>query len=128
MPDVRAIQLAKAALRAGIELLLAPTPTLERCLDKYALYQACHREVPCPRTTLAGSGLPGPGPWIAKPRSGSGSRGVRLVQPESDFSDPAFRITDRSRAVHAQSTDEEELVEKWGSLHEMERARFKVRS
>lgn len=68
---------------AGIELLLAPLEALETCLDKWALHQRCAEVVPCPATTLAGEPPEGPGPWIAKPRSGSGSRGIRQVDAAS---------------------------------------------
>jgi carbamoyl-phosphate synthase large subunit len=68
---------------AGVRLVLASEATLETCLDKWALAQACHGHVRVPATVVvderfdpATIELPG----IVKPRSGSGSRGIRLVE------------------------------------------------
>lgn len=67
---------------AGIQLLLAPAAALEIVLDKLLLAQHCAGTVRVPRTELFGPGV-NPGSWtypvIVKPRTGSGSRGIREV-------------------------------------------------
>lgn len=67
---------------AGIELLCPSVRTLELCLDKAALARACTGVVPVPRTAVLDHDFDAdvwPLPVICKPRSGSGSRGVVLV-------------------------------------------------
>jgi carbamoyl-phosphate synthase large subunit len=70
-------------LRAvGTDAVIASQETLEVCLDKYKLHQRCEGAVRVPATTLVdGSFDPASVevPVIVKPRSGSGSRGIRLV-------------------------------------------------
>jgi carbamoyl-phosphate synthase large subunit len=83
--------------RAGIELLLAPDNALETCLDKLALAECCADRVPVPRTERLDK-VADPDSWdypvMVKPRTGSGSRGIRLadssreltrLEPSADF-------------------------------------------
>ena len=68
---------------AGTRLLLAPKPALAVCLDKWALVRAMDLTVPIPRTSLVEPDFDWRGwalPVILKPRSGSGSNGVRLIE------------------------------------------------
>ncbi|HEY2556855.1 MAG TPA: ATP-grasp domain-containing protein [Diaminobutyricibacter sp.] len=70
-------------LAAGTRLAAPSLETLAVCLDKYLLAERCSASVTVPTTRL----LNGEGrdhdwsfPVIVKPRSGAGSRGVRLVE------------------------------------------------
>jgi carbamoyl-phosphate synthase large subunit len=74
--------------QAGIELLLAPDPALEVCLDKLALAERCAGQVPVPRTECLDK-VADPESWtypvMVKPRTGSGSRGISLVRSSQDL-------------------------------------------
>lgn len=70
-------------------VLAAPTlETLEVCLDKYRLAEACATALRVPTTRLLdadGVREPWQFPVIVKPRRGAGSRGVRLVASRDDL-------------------------------------------
>lgn len=84
--------------RAGIELLLAPGPALSVCLDKLALAHRCAGVVRVPRTEILGETDPGSWsyPVVVKPRRGSGSRDISIVESGADLArlalDPGFLI------------------------------------
>ncbi|MFD7735683.1 ATP-grasp domain-containing protein [Kitasatospora phosalacinea] len=68
---------------AGVRVLVPPAEAVADCLDKWRLARACAGAVRLPVTrTLGpagGADFPGGFPAVAKPRTGSGSRGVRTV-------------------------------------------------
>lgn len=72
----------------GIELLLAPAAALDVILDKLALAEHCAGTVRVPRTEPLGAST-GPSSWtypvVVKPRSGSGSRGIRTVASAAEL-------------------------------------------
>jgi carbamoyl-phosphate synthase large subunit len=72
--------------RAGVSLLMPSNATLDACLDKWTLLARCAEAVPIPETHLLASTTlrfePGE-VWCAKPRRGSGSRGIRRVTQPS---------------------------------------------
>lgn len=72
----------------GTELVLASEETLRMCLDKWALHLRCEGAVRVPRSLLADAdfdpSLPEL-PVIVKPRVGSGSRGIRLVDDRAEL-------------------------------------------
>lgn len=73
---------------AGVRLLLAPESTLEICIDKLALLNACDGVVPVPRYAVFDTTFLSHGwefPLIIKPRSGSGSRGIHVVGTQSEL-------------------------------------------
>ncbi|MFC7893334.1 ATP-grasp domain-containing protein [Streptomyces sp. NPDC057381] len=83
-PDV--VLVARAAPRfagAGVRTLVSDAAALERCLDKWALAETCRETVRVPRTVLLEEGVAdrfGAGfPAVAKPRRGSGSRGIVMA-------------------------------------------------
>jgi carbamoyl-phosphate synthase large subunit len=73
---------------AGVRLVLASAGTLRTCLDKWALAERCRGAVRVPDTWVVDAGFdpgaPDP-PVIVKPRSGSGSRGIRLVERRAEL-------------------------------------------
>lgn len=76
--------------KRGIKIPIAPVHTLQTCLDKYALMKALDGIIPLAqyclyndKTCLANWRYP----FIAKPRTGSGSRGIKLIKREQDLSD-----------------------------------------
>jgi carbamoyl-phosphate synthase large subunit len=73
---------------AGIRLVVASAETLAACLDKWELALRCRGHVRVPDTAPADAALD-PGaitlPVIVKPRAGSGSRGIRLVERHADL-------------------------------------------
>jgi carbamoyl-phosphate synthase large subunit len=72
----------------GVALVLASEQTLRGCLDKWALHRSCVGALRVPDTVLVDADFD-PGacspPVIVKPRSGSGSRGVRRVDDVDEF-------------------------------------------
>jgi carbamoyl-phosphate synthase large subunit len=82
--ELRPLGRARAEFsRAGVELLLAPDPALDVTLDKLALAECCAGHVPVPRTERLDQVLE-PDSWtypvMVKPRTGSGSRGICVVE------------------------------------------------
>ena len=83
--DVELLPVARhrqAFEEAGVAVLTASVATLECCLDKWRLLQAC-RGLPVPVSVLLDDGLERTElawPQVAKPRRGSGSRGIRLLE------------------------------------------------
>jgi carbamoyl-phosphate synthase large subunit len=66
----------------GTKLVLASVETLETCLDKWRLQQACEGHVRVPRCVVAEADFDPTAielPAFVKPRSGSGSRGIALI-------------------------------------------------
>jgi carbamoyl-phosphate synthase large subunit len=83
--DVELLPLARRRedfTSSDVTLVLARESTLEVCLDKWALHERCRACVRVPDCWLVDPGFD-PGqpalPCIVKPRSGSGSRGIRRV-------------------------------------------------
>jgi carbamoyl-phosphate synthase large subunit len=78
---------ARAAFAAaGVVVVLAHERALATCLDKWALYQACVGRLPVPRTELLDPAFEArawDGPLVVKPRRGSGSRGVLVLDDAS---------------------------------------------
>jgi len=74
--------------RAGTDAVVASVETLETCLDKWELDRRCRDQVRVPATVLVDESFD-PGaidlPVIVKPRSGSGSRGIRLLESIEDL-------------------------------------------
>ncbi len=68
---------------AGVRLVNASEETLRICLDKWRLHEACEGSVRVPRCEVAdGDWFPSstPLPAFVKPRTGSGSRGIMLIE------------------------------------------------
>lgn len=81
------IALARAEFeRLGVRLLLASERTLRICLDKHTLLTACRSAVQVGQFAIFDDNF-SPEEWefpiVVKPRSGSGSRGVVIVQSPS---------------------------------------------
>ncbi len=72
----------------GVAVLSASLTTLEQCLDKWALLQACGPEIPLPLGGLLDDVFDPVSlgwPLLVKPRRGSGSRGIALVEDAAAF-------------------------------------------
>ena len=73
---------AARALTRGTRLFIGPgAAVMERCYDKYEAYRfALANGVDCPVTALASEASTLPFPLVLKPRRGSDSIGVRILQ------------------------------------------------
>ncbi len=73
---------------AGTALVLASETTLETCLDKWRLQQACEGHVRVPRCLVADADFDPDSIELSafvKPRSGSGSRGIALITERDEL-------------------------------------------
>lgn len=93
--DVELLPVAAAAgrfARAGVRVMTSPLTGLERCLDKWSFHQAMESAgLPVPRCkvlddSFALKGPPLLGEHIAKPRQGSGARGILQVKTREALS------------------------------------------
>ena len=72
---------------AGVALVAASVATLETCLDKWRLAERCREAVRVPATWVVDDAFDPaapPLPAIVKPRSGSGSRGIALLERRAE--------------------------------------------
>ena len=84
--DYELLPIAREAARfdaIGVRIAISPLEALERCLDKYQLYKTCCDALLCPSTVVLEPRIMASGDLIAKPRSGSGSRGIRRIRGEA---------------------------------------------
>ena len=68
--------------------MLASVATLADCLDKWALAERCRGHVRVPATVVVDDAFDPAAielPVIVKPRSGSGSRGIRLIERRAEL-------------------------------------------
>jgi carbamoyl-phosphate synthase large subunit len=73
---------------AGTRVALSPLATLQMCRDKKALLEGLQGVTPVPAFAVLDldmRALPVPYPWFAKPRAGSGSRGLTLINGPEDL-------------------------------------------
>lgn len=89
--DSELLQLARQRERfaeAGVTLVLASEETLAVCLDKWALDARCRDHVRTPACWLVDDAFDPAAPElpaIVKPRSGSGSRGIALLEERAEL-------------------------------------------
>lgn len=89
--DTELLQIARRLdefRRAGTDAVVASVETLETCLDKWELDRRCKDHVRVPATVLVDEAFDPSSielPVIVKPRSGSGSRGIRMISNVSDL-------------------------------------------
>jgi carbamoyl-phosphate synthase large subunit len=89
--DTELLPLAQARARyadAGVRLVLASEPTLAVCLDKWLLAERCRDHVRVPVTVVVDHAFAPAActlPAIVKPRSGSGSRGIHLLERRDEL-------------------------------------------
>jgi carbamoyl-phosphate synthase large subunit len=72
----------------GVALVLPREETLRMCLDKWELHKACEGAIRRPETWLVDEGFDPAAPElpvIVKPRSGSGSRGIALLEDREEL-------------------------------------------
>jgi carbamoyl-phosphate synthase large subunit len=84
--DVELLPLSRSAdqlEQRGTRTVIAATEAIDTCLDKFRLVRACARAAPVPRSALLDEAF-APDDWdypvVAKPRTGSGGRGVVYVR------------------------------------------------
>jgi carbamoyl-phosphate synthase large subunit len=89
--DCELLPLARAGaefMRHGTRVVVTPEAALELCLDKWKLLAACRGHIAIPRTELLDQTF-SPSDWelpvVVKPRTGSGSRGVRVITAWSEL-------------------------------------------
>lgn len=73
---------------AGTALVVASPDTLRTCLDKWALHERCMGAVRVPGTVVLDEAADVGAvdvPVIVKPRTGSGSRGIRLISERAEL-------------------------------------------
>ncbi len=84
--ELIAVARMRPALEArGVRCVLSPLSALRTCLDKWLLAQRCEGVVPLPTTAVFDDTFDASrfsGKVIVKPRRGSGSRGIRLLDIE----------------------------------------------
>ena len=86
--DVELPPLARRRSEFGAALAAPSLDTVETCLDKFALAVRCAPLLRTPTTHLVGPASEAEDwtfPIIVKPRSGAGSRGVRLVRSRTEL-------------------------------------------
>jgi carbamoyl-phosphate synthase large subunit len=89
--DTELLPLAQAReefAAAGVTLVVAQEETLAVCLDKWRLAERCRGSVRVPDTWLVDGGFDPSEPSlpvIVKPRSGSGSRGIALLERREEL-------------------------------------------
>ena len=74
--------------KIGTKLLLAEEKTFDLCLDKWKLVQVCSSLINTPETAIFNDDVDLSGwtfPLIIKPRVGSGSRGIRLINNSTEL-------------------------------------------
>lgn len=73
---------------AGVTLVVASPDTLRTCLDKWALHERCEGHVRVPASVIVDEAFDPAAvelPVIVKPRTGSGSRGIRLITTRAEL-------------------------------------------